>query len=463
MLQRSVIAACLCWFAGQPARGQCVPSWSDGRTGGVGGSVRALCAVDSSCGVARGLYVGGTFPSAGPIAASNVAAWSGHSWAPLGLGTNSAVLSLTVHDADGDGPTRARLIAGGTFTVAGTAPASRIASWDGTAWSPLGGGLNGPVNALASFDADGAGAGAPMLFVAGQFTMADGQAAKNLAMWDGVNWSAAGDTDNEVVSLASLSGGLYTGGWFTLIGGTAASRVARWDGVSWSAIGAGLGGPFPILGQCFALFDEDGGGSEAPALFVGGYFLNAGSVQTLGFARWDGADWSGVAGGIGYPAEARSAVVLDDDGDGPGGARLFVVGNYAPVVGGPGLHAAAWDGSSWTSLGSGLDMAAWSAAVFDDDGDGPDPAALYVGGEFVQVDGLAILHLARWGCPRTTPPPCADMTGDGFVSFADITQVLANFGVDYRPLTGTGDANGDGVVTFADVTAVLSAWGMVCP
>ncbi len=454
------------------ARGQCAPAWSDGRTGGANGTIRALRSLDSSSAVSRGLYAGGSFSSVGPIAAANVAAWGGHSWMPLGAGVNAEVRAMAMHDPDGDGPATPMLIAGGVFTSAGFVPASRVAAWDGVAWSSLGAGVNGHVAALASFDADGAGPGAPVLVAGGGFTTAGGQPAKFVAAWNGFAWSAVGDANNEVVTLASVdpdgsepaATALFAGGWFNSIGGVFANRVARWDpgAPGWSPLGDGLSGLFPNIAQCFAVFDNDQAGPGFSTLFVGGFYVNAGAVTALGLAQWDGAIWSGVAGGIGFPAEARAAVALDDDGDGPGGQRLFVVGNYVPAVGGPASNIAAWDGAAWASLGAGLDIGAWAVAVFDDDGDGPDPAALYVGGEFSLADGLPVSRLARWGCPRITPPPCADANGDGAVNFADITAVLALFGVDYSPGTGAGDANHDGVVTFADVTAVLSAWGMGC-
>lgn len=448
----------------------CTPSWSDGRTRGVNGAIRALFAVDAPATPARGLYIGGAFTNVGPISASNIAKWSGHSWMTLTLGTNGEVRALTLHDADGDGSAQAHLIVGGAFTSAGGGAASRIAAWNGVGWSPLGTGVNGTVNAVASFDADGPGPTNPALFVAGFFTTAGGQPAASIARWDASGWSAAGDANNEVITVATLDPdgtgpqplALHAGGWFTGIGGISASRVARWDGTAWSPIGAGLSGPFPVIGQCFSTFDVDGVGPAGTRLFVGGFFRDAGPEIAFGFAGWDESAWSTVDGGIGFPAEGRAAVALDDDGDGPNTERLFVAGSYLPIVGGPGNHVAAWDGDSWSTLGTGFNIGAWAVAVFDDDADGPDPPALYVGGEFTVVDSVPIQHLARWGCPRITPPPCADANGDGDVNFADITAVLANFGEDYSPGTGMGDANGDGVVTFGDITAVLSAWGMGC-
>jgi Copper binding proteins, plastocyanin/azurin family len=58
------------------------------------------------------------------------------------------------------------------------------------------------------------------------------------------------------------------------------------------------------------------------------------------------------------------------------------------------------------------------------------------------------------------PPPCiGDANNDDVVNFADVTEILANFGG-----TGpAGDADHDGDVEFADVTAVLANFGVPCP
>ncbi len=57
----------------------------------------------------------------------------------------------------------------------------------------------------------------------------------------------------------------------------------------------------------------------------------------------------------------------------------------------------------------------------------------------------------------------ADVDGDGIVAFADVTNVLANFGRAYPTGHGPGDANGTGFVTFADITQVLAEYGTACP
>ncbi len=72
----------------------------------------------------------------------------------------------------------------------------------------------------------------------------------------------------------------------------------------------------------------------------------------------------------------------------------------------------------------------------------------------------------RYVASVTLAPTCTgDADGDAAVDFGDITAVLANWLVDYRPFPGTGpgDANGDGLVDFSDVTAVLANWLVACP
>ncbi|MGB1636913.1 MAG: MopE-related protein, partial [Flavobacteriales bacterium] len=52
-----------------------------------------------------------------------------------------------------------------------------------------------------------------------------------------------------------------------------------------------------------------------------------------------------------------------------------------------------------------------------------------------------------------------DVNNDGFISVADVLQVLGEFGCS---ATCTNDVNGDGAVTVADILAILSAFGSSC-
>src|SRR5205823_7712959 len=104
--------------------------------------------------------------------------------------------------------------------------------WDGISWSGLGSGVGisaggGVVRALAVAGGD--------LFAGGFFTRAGGNAANNVAKWDGTSWSSLGAGMNDEVEALAVSGSnVYAGGKFTKAGGNTAYSITKWDGNSWS-------------------------------------------------------------------------------------------------------------------------------------------------------------------------------------------------------------------------------------
>jgi hypothetical protein len=233
-------------------------------------------------GAGQALYAGGGFLTAGAVDASYIARWDGENWSPLGAGTDGPVYALAVFD-DRSGPA---LYAGGSFNTAAGVEANNVARWNGSNWSALGSGMGGSVYALAVFD-DGGGTA---LYAGGWFTTAGGAAAKRIAKWDGSNWSALGAGVFNLVSahvraLTVFDDGdgpaLYAGGNFGLAGGVGASNIAKWDGSSWSALGSGMGGVSPLV---YALTVFDDGGGEA--LYAGGRFTIAGGNVSGYIAQW---------------------------------------------------------------------------------------------------------------------------------------------------------------------------------
>ncbi|MBK9119310.1 MAG: hypothetical protein IPM18_06855 [Phycisphaerales bacterium] len=162
------------------------------------------------------LYVGGRFDQAGGQPANNIARWDGTAWAPLGAGivgtlVNAEVNALAVFD-DGSGPA---LYAAGEFDTAGGQPARNIARWNGTTWSALTSSMTGGViRALAVYDSGNG----PALYAAGSFFFsAAGGNAQNIARWNGFWWSPlGGGLDSFVTALAVFDDGtgaaLYVGG-----------------------------------------------------------------------------------------------------------------------------------------------------------------------------------------------------------------------------------------------------------
>src|SRR6185369_2835102 len=96
----------------------------------------------------------------------------------------TAVEALTTWDPDGAGPMPPVLIVGGLFKVAGNTLPNNIAAWDGTQWSPLGDGVNSIVWALTVYKGK--------LIAAGSFTKAGGNDASSIAQWDGTTWQPLG-------------------------------------------------------------------------------------------------------------------------------------------------------------------------------------------------------------------------------------------------------------------------------
>jgi hypothetical protein len=173
------------------------------------------------------LYAGGYFThatNAGPSAVNvnYIAKWNGSTWSALGSGMGVGdyphVSALAVWGTD--------LYAGGSFTYATNAGPSavkvnNIAKWNGSAWAPLGSGMDLYVYALA--------VSGPDLYAGGYFTTAGGSPANCIARWNGSDWSPLGSGLNSggVYTLAVSGGDLYAGGWFTTAGNKAYRFVAR--------------------------------------------------------------------------------------------------------------------------------------------------------------------------------------------------------------------------------------------
>ncbi|MFM1889498.1 MAG: hypothetical protein RLZZ565_255 [Planctomycetota bacterium] len=360
----------------------------DGELGvpGVNQVVRAFEVIELGDGPR--LFAGGGFTASGGTPVGRVAQWDGTTWSEVGGGVNNAVRCFASFD-DGTG---LDLYVGGSFTAAGGVEMNRIARWDGSAWSPLESGFVGSfvqVNALRVFD-DGAG---PALYAGGSFSTAGGEAAPSIAKWDGSVWSAIGGTDGIVNALAVFDDGtgpaLYAGGFFFNAGGAPASRIAKWDGSTWSPLGEGVGGAGSATVNALAVFDDGSG----PALYAGGTFTSAGGTAANRIAKWDGGAWSTLAGGVDGTV---TSLAVFDDGTGP---ALYVGGTFTNADGLSASRIARWDGTTWSALGEGIG-ATFAGPRVDTlavIGDG-DSASLIAGGLFDLAGGASVGNVATWGC-----------------------------------------------------------------
>jgi hypothetical protein len=281
-------------------------------------------------------------------------------WDTVSAGITSTALkpvfSLEVYNGS--------LYAGGHFMMAGSTPVFNLATWDGTTWASVGGGLDstGGAEAFAVFNGN--------LYVGGSFTKAGGVPVNNIAKWNGTSWGSVGTgTNANILSLAVYNGNLYAGGTFDTAGGNPSVGIAMWNGTSWSSVSTGISN----FGRVQAMTVYNG------SLYVGGYFTGAGGIPASNIAKWDGTSWTNV--GIGTNSLGVQALAVYN-------GNLYAGGSFDTVGGFPAKNIAKWNGTSWSPLGMGVMNSVKALTVYN--------GALYVGGFFTSAGGVAAASIAKY-------------------------------------------------------------------
>lgn len=301
------------------------------------------------------LVVGGSFDTIAPFYLTK---WDGNAWSDFEDGPTGPVTALGVFKGD--------LIVSGKFFVVGSQLIYGITRWDGLNWHPMGAGLQSGLPVLAYATAITSYDGA--LVCAGEFLTAGGIETRNIARWDGAQWSALGDGLSEgnaptVRCLAVYSGSLFAGGTFTKSGTASAKRIAKWDGTTWLDVG-GADGPIETL------IEHDG------LLVAGGAFSEAGTTPAANVAAFDGQSWTAL--GSGTDAPVRALATLGDE--------LVVGGAFATAGGNQAWAVARWTSDGWYALTAYTDQALRALATVGYD--------LFVGGEFSDPSPFPFNHIA---------------------------------------------------------------------
>ncbi len=218
------------------------------------------------------------------------------------------------------------------------------------------------------------------LYAGGAFTTAGGVGASNVAKWNGSSWSALGSGTNATVYALAVdgAGNVYAGGSFTSAGGTGANSIAEWNGTGWGALGTGMGTDGVIAPAVSAIKVDD----VHHLVYAGGTFGTSGGVTTHYIAAWNGSSWSALGTGTnGYVY----GLALDGSGD------VYACGGYTIAGGASANNVAEWNGSSWVALGTGLTSSTGVAGVALDAG-----GNLYVGGQITAAGGNSAQNLAVW-------------------------------------------------------------------
>jgi hypothetical protein len=423
----------------------CQPFWdvAVGNPGPASSWVSAWGIFDDGNGEA--LYAGGGFTGiTGVDGTRKIARWDGTQWSSVGGGiaggSGSRVQSMVVFD-DGSGP--ALYVAGSFVEALDGTSMPRVGRWDGTSWSAVGVGFDAQVLELAVFD-DGNG---PTLYAAGVFNFSGDTAVNHIARWDGNEWQpVGGGTNAPIQALYVWDDGngevLYAGGQFNGVGQIVANRIAKWDGNSWSAIGNGVAETVDSIHS----FDDGTGDT----LYVGGFFEEfTGGINYI--ARWDASatDWVQVGGGLSGGGAVNTMVVYDDGS----GSALYVGGWFSHAEGQQVNGIAKWNGQEWSALDSGLNSDPYALVVWDD-GAGD---ALFAGGIFSVAGGKSTQRAATWrGCPTGT---VGDLNGDGVVNVSDLLILLGAWGDCPQGRDCPADLNGDGTVNVSDLLILLANWG----
>lgn len=174
------------------------------------------------------------------------------------------------------------------------------------------------------------------LYAGGDALWGGGDYFGDLARFDGVEWRAIPSAPDGVLvgALQSFGSQLIVAGEFLQVGALSANNIAAWNGSSWSALGAG------VNDQVFDLELFQG------ELIAAGRFSQAGGQPIGGIARWDGTQWRAVGGNaVGSISSTVWALEVGPDG------RLYAGGDFDSIAGVAAHGVAAWNGTSWSSVG----------------------------------------------------------------------------------------------------------------
>ncbi len=336
----------------------------------------------------KGVYVGGKFSQVGAVAASDIAQWTGTAWHALGtgmsLGGGAGGLVQAMARYGG------KLYVAGQFDHAGGVPANNIASWDGTSWHALAGGLTGGLGRCNSLVVIGG-----KLYAAGGFGNADGHAVGAAAVWDPATstWAALpGNPSFDGDIFASAASGnhlLYLGGNYADLTVNKQTKLAS-GLVSFDtkATGSGLD-RYVLFGGTNGVI-ETMSTSAAGDLYVGGAFAGANAGQgRVNVPANNVAVWRGSTDQTWHPLGAGTdglvgALTLS-------GSQLYVGGSFAHAGGATNSGIAAVNPTSgaWASMGvGGVRGPASSATYTSPQGNALLPDAgggVWLGGQFVQV------------------------------------------------------------------------------
>jgi hypothetical protein len=263
------------------------------------------------------------------------------------------------------------LVSCGSFNNAGGVPAKNIAKWDGVEWSPIGGGFNYEPHQVITYRNE--------LYATGYFDSAIGFGEmQHIAKWNGSAWEPLGRGLTEAgLTMTVFNDELIVGGYFISSGEVYSPRVARWNGIEWKPMAFGMSGP--VYSLC--IYNGE--------LYAGGNFVYAGTVTCNGVAKWNGTTWEALGIGVyGGEKTVRKLKVYNNE--------LYAGGSFIYMDGVSCHNIAKYNGSSWTGLQGGAKGYNCTSSqglvtdleILDNE--------LYTVGLFTRIGSISANKIAKW-------------------------------------------------------------------
>jgi uncharacterized repeat protein (TIGR01451 family) len=161
-----------------------------------------------------------------------------------------------------------------------------------------------------------------------------------ISSWDGLTWETVTTSEfNGVVkSMAIYRDEIYICGYFSVVYDVPLQfGIARWDGAAWRPVGGGM----DLGGNHMAVMCEYNG-----ELYCGGVFTSIAGVTVNGIARWNGTRWADVGGGTLATSYGSISSLAVYRGELYAGGIFDKIGNtYTSGI-------ARWDGTEWHAVGN---------------------------------------------------------------------------------------------------------------
>jgi len=275
------------------------------------------------------LYVGGniTMNLQGGGRAYSIGKWNGIKWDTIPVQPfidNMTRLIFAMASINNE------LYIGGIFNLVAGIPVNSLAKWDGNNWSSLNFPLSSSnISAICEYNGE--------LYVGGNFYSSayPYDTIQNIMRYDGSNWKSVGGGlhggMDDVVSMVVYKNELYVAGTFTVADGNPGNYIARWNGNSWSDVGGGVIGVYGGNGQIWSLFVYHN------ELYAGGVFSYAGGVPAQHIAKWDGTKWCGL--GSVFDNDVNTMACYHDS--------LYIGGAFQFIDGDTVNYIAKWTGGNY--------------------------------------------------------------------------------------------------------------------